>query len=291
MADDVIVKDGYMYGGWREPINIWMGVPGSIHNDEVAEKVGMRGGTIPGTIHLNLFPPVLLEAFGNQWFETGSLSMFYTYATMHREKVRAVVGVPKEGETNVQVEARVEMQDGRTAAKGSVSLGAPKDPSYVQAVELKNADPEELRILAALKAGDDLPAHDVLISQEEADKGLDTITDPLDWYKSDSPWGGPILSPAAMYHAMMLTPQIPEGSRIDAVGFFGATEVRNINGPIKIGVPYRATGKLVCVGASPKTEYFWYDSYLDEKESGKRVAEMRKMTRFMKESSALYQNS
>jgi hypothetical protein len=291
MAGDVIVKDGYMYGGWREPINIWMNAPGSIHNDDVAEKIGMRGGTIPGTIHLNLFPPVLLEVFGNQWYETGSLSMFYTYATMHREKVRAVVGMPKEGETDVQLEARVEMQDGRTVAKGSVSIGDPKDLSYVRAIELKNADPEELRILAALKAGDDLPAQDVLISQEEADKGLDTITDPLDWYKGDSPWGDPILSPAEMYHAMMLTPKIREESRIDAVGFFGATEIRNINGPIKVGVPYRASGKLVCVGASVKTEYFWYDSYLDEKESGKRVAEMRKMTRFMKASSPLYQNS
>lgn len=89
----------------------------------------------------------------------------------------------------------------------------------------------------------------------------------------------------------MLTPQQRKDKGFDAVGFFGATEVRNINGPIKIGVPYRASGKLICVGASPKTEYFWYDSYLDEKESGKRVAEMRKLTRFMKASSPLYQGS
>ena len=91
-----------------------------------------------------------------------------------------------------------------------------------------------------------------------------------------------------MYHALMLTPRIPEGKTIDAVGFFGATEIRNINGPIKVGTAYQAKGKLTCVGASPKTEFFWYDSSLEDKETGKRVAEMRKLTRFMKASSPLY---
>lgn len=290
MSADILVKDGRMYGGWREPINIWLDAPGSIHNDEVAHKIGMRGGTIPGTIHLNLFPPLFIEAFGQRWFEKGSLSLYYTYATLDREKVRAVFDVPETGADDVQVEAWAEMPDGQTVARGTVSVGDPKEFSYLQATELKNADPDELRILAGLKVGDKLPSRDVLISQEDVHKGLETITDPLDWYRGESPWGEAILSPAFMYQAMMLTPQLSEDRRIGAVGFFGATEVRNVNGPIKVGVPYRAQGQLICVGASPKTEYFWYDSYLEEKDSGKRVAEMRKMTRFMKASSVLYQD-
>jgi len=290
MSDDILIKNGRMYGGWREPINIWLEAPGSIHNDEVAHKIGMRGGTIPGTVHLNLFPPLFIEAFGQRWFEKGSLSMYYTYATLDREKVRAVFDVPETDTEDIQVEACVEMPDGQTAAKGTISVGNPQEPSYLQAAELKNADPGELRILAGLKAGDKLPSRDVFISQEEADKGLETITDPLDWYSSESPWGEAIISPASMYQAMMLTPQLPEDQPIGAVGFFGATEVRNVNGPIKVGVPYRAHGQLICLGTSPKTEYFWYDSYLEEKTSGKRVAEMRKMTRFMKASSVLYQD-
>jgi hypothetical protein len=289
MSDDITLKDGNMYGGWRKPVNIWMDLPGSIHNDDVAEEIGMRGGTIPGTIHLNLFPPLLLKAFGQQWFEKGSISMYYTYATMHLEETRAVIGTSEEGAKDVQVEAWAEMKDGKKAATGTVSVGDAKEPSYLQSQELKNAESGDLQILAGLKAGDKLPSNDVLVKQGEPDKVLDTITDPLDWYKSDSPWGGPILYPAAMYHALMLTPKFPENKKLDAVGFFGATEIRIIDGPIKVGVPYEAKGELICVGASPKTEYFWYDSYLEEKESGKRVAEMRKMTRFMKASSPLYQ--
>ena len=214
--------------------------------------------------------------------------MYYTYATMHREKVRAVIASPPEGAKDTQIEARVETPDGKTVAKGTVSVGDRSEPTYLEAVERKNAEPGELRILEGFRAGDEMPSRDVLVTQEDEDKVLETITDPLDWYTGDSPWGGPILYPAAMYHALMLTPRIPEGRPLNAVGFFGATEIRNIDGPIKVGVPYQAKGKLTCVGASRKTEYFWYDSYLEEKETGKRVAEMLKMTRFMKASSPLY---
>jgi len=173
-------------------------------------------------------------------------------------------------------------------AKGTVSLGNPREPSYLQALELKNADPGELRILAGLEAGQELPASDVLMTREEMAKGLETITDALEWYRDESPWGEAIVNPSAMYHAMMLTPRFPAGTKVEAVGFFGATEIRNVRGPVKVGVPYQASGELVCVGASPKTEYFWYDSILREKGSDAVVAEMRHMTRFMKASSPLY---
>ena len=38
MSEDIQVKDGYVWGGWRKPINIWINLPGSIHNDEVAQR-------------------------------------------------------------------------------------------------------------------------------------------------------------------------------------------------------------------------------------------------------------
>lgn len=62
-----------------------------------------------------------------------------------------------------------------------------------------------------------------------------------------------------------------------------------VEGPIKVGVSYRTGGKFICVGASPKTEFFWYDSWLDERDTGKRVAEMRQMWRSFKADSPLWQ--
>ena len=46
MSDDIVIKKGRIYGGWREPVSIWMGIPGSIHADDTAQKVGLRDGTI-----------------------------------------------------------------------------------------------------------------------------------------------------------------------------------------------------------------------------------------------------
>ncbi len=290
MSDDITIKEGYMYGGWRAPVNIWQGAPGSIHTDEIAQKIGMRGGTIPGTIHLNLFPPLLIELFGQRWFEKGSLSIYYTYATLDREEVRAVLELPPEGAEDMQLRACVETPDGKTVAKGTVDIGEPEEVSYIRKIPLESSPLEELRILAKTKLGEELPPQeDVVFTQEYLDKALESITDPIDWYKGSSPWGPSILNPSSMYGALMMD---ITGDRVgQAVGFFGATELRNVNGPIKVGVPYRKTGRIVCVGTSPKTELIWMDSELYEKDSGKLVADMRHMNRLMKASSPLYQEA
>ncbi|HEY33394.1 MAG TPA: hypothetical protein G4O10_09875 [Dehalococcoidia bacterium] len=284
MPDDTEIKDGHLYGGWRRAVNAASGARGSIHDDDVAQKLGMRGGAVVGIVHLNLFPPLILKTFGQQWFEKGSLSIFYTYAMVDGEQVRGVMGLPPKGAKDAQVEAWAESQDGHTVGTGTVAIGEPEEIPYVQAIELKNAEPGELRILAGLKVGDELPSRDVVITQEMVDRSLETITDTLDWYKGDSPWGGAIAPPSLMHRAMMINPERSQ----QAVGFFGATELRNVNGPVKVDAPYRAGGKLACLGTSAKTEFYWVDTYLDEVESGKRVAEMRHMTRLMKASSPLY---
>jgi len=74
------------------------------------------------------------------------------------------------------------------------------------------------------------------------------------------------------------------------VAFFGATEIKNINGPTQVDVSYIAKGKVACVGISRKTEYFWLDSTLEEKETGKIVASMRHLNRYMKAGSSLYKD-
>jgi hypothetical protein len=263
----------------------------SIHNDATAHKVGMRGGTIPGTIHLSLFAPLMLQIFGKRWFETGNLSLYYTFATTDLEEVRAVVKMPSTDAKDIQMEARVEMRDGKVVAKGTIAVGEPKELSYIQALELKNSDPDELRILAGFKVGGELRSRDIVFTQEQVDKGLPAITDHIDYYKGKSPWGNSILSPTAMYNFMALGSYSLDAEKVQAVPFYGATEIRNINGPVLIGVPYESTGKIICVGVSKRTEYFWHDSFLKEKESGKLVATIRHMNRFMKAGSPLYKEN
>ncbi len=286
LPSDIVVRDGYVYGGWRRPVNIAAEVRNSIHDDDTAKNLGMRGGTVAGCIHLEQFPPVLLEAFGPGWFEQGTLSVYYTYATKDREEVRVVTGVPSAGTGDAQVEARMETTDGHTVCRGTASVGQPAESTALGAIAMENAGPDEIRILAGLKAGDSLPPRDVTITAEEVSQRLNVITEPLEWYQGDSPWGGAIATPMLMFNAMRVDLDLS----IQAVPFQGATELRNVAGPTKVGVPYRATGKLLCVGASPKTEYYWFDACLEEADSGKRVAQMRMMRRFMKASSPLYRD-
>lgn len=298
MTDDIEIKEGKMYGGWRAPENLARASTTSIHDDDVAKSVGMRGGTIQGTIHLSMFAPLAQKIFGDRWFEHGTVSMYYTFATVDKEEVRAIVELPPDttGEMlpvatkDMQVNAWAELKNGQQIMTGTVSVGSPKEPSYLQAVELRNSEPEEIRILARHKVGDELPAKEILFTQEEANSGLRRITDQLEYYTDKSPWGNAIIYPTAMFEAMAFGFAHTATDEYQAVPFYGATEIRNINGPALIGVPYVAKGKFVSIGASKKTEYLWLDSTLEEKETGKIVASMRHLNRFMKAGSPLYED-
>src|SRR5260370_12620615 len=68
-------------GPVRRPCNVAAHVQGSIHDDATSTALGFRGGTVAGSIHMDQFPPLLLEAFVPSWFATGSLSLYFLHAT------------------------------------------------------------------------------------------------------------------------------------------------------------------------------------------------------------------
>jgi hypothetical protein len=187
MVDDIEIKNGKVIGGWREPENVYRASTTSIHDDNVAKSVGMRGGTIQGTIHLSMFAPLAQKIFGDRWFEQGTISMYYTFATIDKEEVRAIIELPPDTteeilpieKKDVQVKAWAESKNGQQIMTGTVSIGSPKEPSYLQAIELKNSKPEELRILARFNIGDELPSKEILLTQEDVNSGLRRITDQL----------------------------------------------------------------------------------------------------------------
>jgi hypothetical protein len=291
MSEGIEIKDGQIFGAWRQTVNSAIQIKGSIHDEAIAQKIGIRGGAVAGTNHLDVFVPLLLEAFGPRWFEKGTLSIFYTYMTTDREEVRAVIGLPPKGAKDAQVEAKLEMRSGQIVGQGTVSVGDPKEPTYIQTIQWKTSG-DEPRVFADFKAGHDMGTHDSIIPQSKVDKRLEITTDPIDWCKGSSPWGKSVLPPQNMHDALQLTYRegaLPERMDKSAVGFFGATEIRNINGPILADTPYKVHGQVAFVGVTAKTEFFWYDSFLDDLE-GKRIAEIRKMIRVMKSSSALYQD-
>ncbi len=268
MTDSVVIEENRAIGSWQQPENRWQNAPNSIHNDDVAHKVGMRGGTIPGTVHLAHFRPIIEELWGSRWWRLGSISMYYTFATTHEEDVRAIVVLPEGGvdkDADIQIDAYIENPEGRVVCKGTLAVGHPS-VGYVSALELP-AERGDQRILNNLESGAELgPVTDVTVEADGEEGELRDIP--------------------SMYG--VLNAGFPRDSIMQpAVGFFGATEIRLNTGPIRTDESYTRTGRVVAVGESAKTEFAWVDSVLKDKDE-KVVAEMRHLTRWMKVSSPLW---
>lgn len=270
MAEGALSPSEKLVAEWQQPVNRWADLPDSIHNDSVATKIGMRGGTIPGTEHLNHFVPLIQDAWGMSWYEKGAISMYYTFATTHMEDVRAVMVQPN-SITDTKVDAYVETPDEKIVCKGSLSIGNPAEPNYVSSLPLEDAPRSDLRILDLMETGMACPEQDDVVAKEGAGTGAYT---------------GIVALPTGLFH--MLQSGAPAGTLKKAVGFYGATEIRTLRGPVLVDKEYRRVGKIVCVGASPKTEFVWIDTQLIDKSSDEVVAEMRQFTRFMKASSELW---
>jgi len=262
-------------------------VVGSIHDDATAAKLGFRGGTVAGSIHMDQFPPVLLGIFGARFFQDGALSLYFANATTDGEAVRVYVEEPSGGATQIGVSMKRE--DGLDVAEGTASVGD-FSKSALRTRDLRPCDPSELRILRALCPGMPLGETAVRLGperqRERIERGL--CSGPLDWYTGPSPFGGPIAAPSALVELLWAPPTKTLGAQVGkAVGLFGAIEIAHLAGPIFLDQTYLVTACVVGVGQSPKTEYLWFDALASDA-GGRGIASMRMLLRFMKASSPLY---
>src|SRR6516225_7694994 len=139
-------------GPVRKPRNLAAGVAGSIHDDATATSLGFRGGTVAGSIHMDQFPPLALRAFGDGWFEDGSLSLYFRHATTDGEPVRAFIERPPR-QRDVQTRAWATTTDDVVVAEGTAGRGQPAETSALRSRDLRAVDPTQLRILAGIKPG------------------------------------------------------------------------------------------------------------------------------------------
>lgn len=282
---DIVERDGVLVGPLREPRNLAANVSGSIHDDSQAQRLGFRGGTVAGSIHMEQFPPLLLAAFGDRWFETGSLSCYFRNATMDREAVRAFAELPRPGATDAQVQVWMDREDGMRVLEGTASVGSPDEETMLRRKVAEPREAGEMRILAHIAPGDVGSVTVRLAGDPTLKPRLDAITEPLDWYTGASPWGGPVVNPGLLVHLMVQVQQrmsLPA----DAVGLYGAIEMRHLAGPVFVERGYEVSGRILATGQTPKTEYLWYETLM--REGAKDVASMLMMLRFMKASSPLW---
>ena len=260
---------------------------GSIHDDDTAEELGFRGGTVAGDVHMNQFPPVLVQIFGEQWFESGNLSLSFKNATIDLEEVQ-VFAEPLAPGAN-QTKVWMERADGLLVSTGTAAIGD-HSQSELRSKDYRPCDPSELRILNELYPGMSLGEYDVFADPEKQFERYDSniISDPLPWYRESSPWNEVVAAPCTIiqylwgYPIKTLDPYL-KGS----VGLFGAIEIGYHHGPFLLNRNYHLTSEVICVGQSPQTEYVWYETKAFN-EAEEHVATMRMQGRSMKASSPQY---
>jgi len=260
---------------------------GSIHDDATAEKLGFRGGTVAGDVHMNQFPPVLLRVFGDAWFRTGNLSLMFQNATIDREHVRVLAEPLAPGATQTRV--WMERDDGLVVCSGTAAVGD-HSRSALRVRDLRPCDPADLRILRRVHAGMPLGRWNLRLTAdkqfERFDAGL--ISDPIEAWRRDIGWGGVIAAPSTFVQYFWGPPTEALRPQVGAaVGLFGAIEIGHVDGPLLLDRDYAIESEVVCVGQSPQTEYLWFDTRA-ARPDGSSVATFRMMLRFMKASSPEY---
>lgn len=270
-------------GEFRRPRNLAQEIKGSIHDDATASKLGFRGGTVAGSVHMDQFVPALLELYGPDWFRRGTLSLTFKHATVDNEAVR-VFAQPGEARARLWMENEA----GDIVGEGTGSCGGPDLQSEVrQRLEGQGiVGAETLRILGKLKLA---PMGEDVIVSASATKRLDTITEPLPAYEGkDERFAGSVLPPSACVQLFCSV----QRQRLDldgpAVGLYGAIEIEYIDGPLLADAEYSSHARILALSESPKTENLWWEVVLSDPRSGREVARMLQYLRFLKGSSKLY---
>jgi hypothetical protein len=270
----------------------------SIHDPENAKKLGFRGAAVGGNVHLDLFAPLLVEAYGKEWFERGALSVYFQNVIVSGEQVQAVVERPNPPGAQTRISARKADDPALTVCEGTGSLGD-YSRSELRTRNLKTCDDSQLRLLKGVKVGASLGAPATFVASKAAQDAqikAGSLSEPMDWYRDASPWGGPIASvnstATLMFRLLTGDGEHHGYERIspaigDTLSMFGAFEIAYEHGPVFLDRPYTVEGKVVGVGDSPKTELLWWDATARD-EKGVAVATMRHLLRFLKGSSKLY---
>lgn len=275
-------------GPWRAPVNISLDAAGSIHDDRTAQQLGLRGGTVAGSIHMEQFPPLLIELFGEGWLKSGGLSLYFKHATTNGERVRCHADPPVRVREISRARVWMETEAGDLVCEGTANGGG-GDPNSTLRQRLAAATPpRELRILKHLQIGASVDGEPVRISGAALDKHLHVITEPLPCYRDASLLGGRALPANFTIDALRACEKRLAPLPSPSVGLYGAIEVQMFAGPVFAERDYVVRSRIVGLGESPQTEVIWTESVLSDPKDMRDIASLLLMSRLMKASSPLW---
>lgn len=293
-----------LIGPYRSPRNMLTeqtyGGHASIHNDETAQKLGFKGGTIEGPTHFSQFAPLGFALWGERWFSEGCLSVSYRAACYEGENVRAFMAKPEGGAT--QVEIRLERADGTEILRGTASIGADNPPSALERKLAELSPPGKRVILRDVAPGMRRPRLKVRMGADNQmgklypfslNEKLAVITEPSPWYgsaASDTPWGRAVI-PVEMVsvllnHVAADDPWTIYGPTVD---LFTDQEIRMIAGPLFVGDEYEIEREVVALSGSRRTESIWIRTSVYRPGESMVLATMLLSTASLKDSYANYE--
>ena len=260
----------------------------SIHDDAMAEGLGLRAGPIEGPTHFSQFDPLLHQLFGKRWFETGCISAHYQNMAVEGEEVRAFVQQDPTQPHFVRIHA--EKRDGTPVLTGTASVGnADGLPHELQQRIAKLRPPTGLVINRDLRVGQRGAVVEKVRMGFDTHMGdhypftladkLKVITEPSPWYTpesgGESPWGRPII-PTEMISVLLGSTSAQSGlsGRKPSVGLFAGQEIRLINGPLFVDQDYELEREIIALSESARTESIWVRTRVFDAASRMLVAEM-----------------
>lgn len=279
----------YLCGPLREPKQMLADQQysghSSIHDDDMAEKLGFRAGPIEGPTHFSQFTPLLVEIWGQDWFERGCFSAHFQNMVVEGEQVRAFVEHPVPGATRVRCWA--EKNDGTPVLEASASLGPDDGPTLLDERMAKLRPPERLVILADLQVGMtgadeervrmDADQHMGDLYPFSLNQKLERITENSPWYSQAdaSPWGRPII-PLEMVSVLAeySSKQAAFPVKQPVIGLFADQEIRMVDGPLLVGEDYLIRREVVALSESKRTESYWVRSRIYSADGSQLKAEM-----------------
>lgn len=261
----------------------------SVHDDDMADKLGLIGAPIEGPTHFSQFEPMLAALWGERWFTDGCLSAHFLNMVVEGEEVRACVTAPGLGSTSVHIDA--EKADGTPVLTGTASIGPDHgDTELSPRIAKAQANPAtDLVILDQISVGQKGAIADVVSTAADVHYGdmypftlqrkLATITESVSWHDpalaASTPWGAAVVP---MEMLSVLTGSGSRGSgfqvRQPSVGLFIDLEVRVLGTPVLVGREYRIEREVIATAQSRRTESYWTRSLLVDVETETPSAEV-----------------
>ena len=273
----------------------------SIHDDKMAEDLGFSGAPIEGPTHFSQFVPLLVEIFGNEWFERGCISAHYLNMVVEGEEVRAFAEIPATGKQITRIWA--EKRDGTPVLSGTASVGPDFPESELDRRRAKLRPADQLVILGDLHVGMKGKNEEHVIMDFDQNMGdlypfslndkLQSITEISPWYTSkegsSSPWGRAII-PLEMISVLTQYTSRLGGFPVKgpAVGLFADQEIKIINGPLFVNKTYRLEREIVTLSESRRVESNWIMTRVYDGETNQLVAECLLNSATLKDSYAKY---